>query len=1396
MPAIVPTNMDSSNGVGTGAETGQATGVDFATIGINNTTRTNGVEKRLRARSGTWPANKHVRTASQSSSCGSTDADQSPGRPANGFVNGFGEKAHHTSAPDHDNDVGGPRSRAYAHIRSWADDPKNPQFPRISKAMELMRHEYDCVVIGSGYGGGVAASRMARAGDSVCLLERGKERWPGEYPSTTRDALEQMHCSGQIAPPWLPKKVLQTGDPTGMYHIIFGNGQNAIVGNGLGGTSLINANVFMEADEDALQLEQWPKEIRENKGCLRPYYKKAEDVLEPKEYPEDWPQLPKLELLRKQAEYLNLSEKFHRVKQTTRFQNGPNSCGVEMSASASTGQDATGVNDGSKNTTLVTYIADAWNWGAEIFCESEVRYITEAPDGKGYIVYFAWHGRNRGHFKANLHGDLMWVRAKRAVFFGAGAIGTTEILLRSKQMGLKMSEKIGLNMSGNGDIFGFGYNTDHEVNAIGRPFPSPYHPVGPCITGVIDHRTGHDNPLDGYVIEEGAVPGALAPFMQMLLTFLPGSVAPTDQSIVDKVKSNLASAGSALLGPYYRKGALERTQVYLIMSHDSAQAYLTLKEDRPVLEFIGVGRSDHVRYLNNVLKKATRAVGGTFIQNPFATLLGDQVTVHPIGGACMADSARSGVTNHAGQIFTGDGTETHDGLIVTDAAVIPCALGANPFATITALAERSLDLYIQRRQITSSMEKNELLELFGSPKYPNPCRKGKWLEKVEQREEDETIYHTHKSITSARRLQDGGFGFTEVMSGYIHRHNGEGYSRDNPDIYELAARTAESMCEKARFFLSVQAFNTRSIVHDPLHTATLTGTFVCPTLEGSPFMVHRGRFNLFLVDCKAPGTRNLTYDFDMRGINGRRLHFHGYKVVDSSVALSPVHFWKSTSTLYVTITDCVPTAKREQLNAEEDGLAGGTIVAKGIMRIKPQDFVSEIMTLTPTGSNIFHKIKSAANFMTFFTRKSISLFLAPLTPLQYPSQNYSGFDNNTPPAKTFKIKARDGVVTSLHYWEPRVTPGCKVKNLFMIPGASVDHQIFALPTIKLNAVNYFTRSGYRVFITVHRIGALMVAQNNWTTFDARLDIEACLRYIREHFPTYDDSPTSEGELQSQDMKPEPDAIYTIAHCMGSVAFSTGLLDGTIPAKWIKGVTCSQVFMNPIWNAMNMIKIMALPIPADKLYRSLVGSWFSCSTGTNDSFFQRGLNELLRFMPDERKEICNNATCHRISLVFARCWNHRNLNEATHRQIDRFFGGVNMTLMHLLMKQGFDGHVMSNGPLFERLDTPENIRKLRGIPFLLFVGRDNAVLSPESTERTYEILTDTFGTRADDGIQYRRRVVPNYGHLDCWMGRNAWKDVYPFVREEVDRVVRGPDYHFQEPDDRFQHMIASGELLAR
>lgn len=118
------------------------------------------------------------------------------------------------------------------HYAEATDDNK---YPRISRTVELMRSSYDCVVIGSGYGGGVAASRMARAGKSVCLLELGKERWPGEYPSSSFDSFDDLHCSGDLAPSFSGGVKVDTGHPTGMYHLIFGKGQNALVANGASG---------------------------------------------------------------------------------------------------------------------------------------------------------------------------------------------------------------------------------------------------------------------------------------------------------------------------------------------------------------------------------------------------------------------------------------------------------------------------------------------------------------------------------------------------------------------------------------------------------------------------------------------------------------------------------------------------------------------------------------------------------------------------------------------------------------------------------------------------------------------------------------------------------------------------------------------------------------------------------------------------------------------------------------------------------------------------------------------------------------------------------------------------------------------------------------------------------
>ncbi len=110
---------------------------------------------------------------------------------------------------------------------------------------------------------------------------------------------------------------------------------------------------------------------------------------------------------------------------------------------------------------------------------------------------------------------------------------------------------------------------------------------------------------------------------------------------------------------------------------------------------------------------------------PYLAVLSDTLSsplltrVLPSSGACMArdNTGATGVTNHAGEVFTGNGSDTYQGLIVTDGAIVPAALGANPFATIAALAERSLEHYVAKNNLKISQDKNGILDLFGEPQH-------------------------------------------------------------------------------------------------------------------------------------------------------------------------------------------------------------------------------------------------------------------------------------------------------------------------------------------------------------------------------------------------------------------------------------------------------------------------------------------------------------------------------------------------------------------------------------------------------------------------------------------------------------------------------------------------------
>src|SRR5271165_4662625 len=121
---------------------------------------------------------------------------------------------------------------------------------RLSSPLQQIKQQYEIVVVGSGYGGGVAASRLARAGRSVCVLERGKELQPTEYPNSSLKLVKETQLD-------TPQRHI--GSSTGLFDLHLNPDISVFQACGLGGTSLINGGVSLRTLPRVLAHEQWPE---------------------------------------------------------------------------------------------------------------------------------------------------------------------------------------------------------------------------------------------------------------------------------------------------------------------------------------------------------------------------------------------------------------------------------------------------------------------------------------------------------------------------------------------------------------------------------------------------------------------------------------------------------------------------------------------------------------------------------------------------------------------------------------------------------------------------------------------------------------------------------------------------------------------------------------------------------------------------------------------------------------------------------------------------------------------------------------------------------------------------------------------------------------------------------
>ena len=542
----------------------------------------------------------------------------------------------------------------------------------LSSPIAKMRDHYDVVVIGSGYGGGIAASRLARAGRSVCLLERGEEKWPGDYPNSVSTLLAEVQFDSPI---------VHAGSKTALLDVRYNKDINVVVGCGLGGTSLINAGIALRPDPNVFITDAWPTELRA-RGELDRFFARAEDMLKPSLAPSAFLEAGKAVALGEAAKKLGrTATPLPVLVNFEPLPNDTNHVGVTQLPCVGCGDCVTGCNYRAKNTVITNYLPDAKSHSAEIFVQAQVRYLEKIDGG--------WDICGDGVDQSGV--EAAFKVAGKVVILAAGTLGSTEILLRSQEKGLPLS-KVGNHFSTNGDMIGFAYNTDHIINGVGlgaRP-PNPKSLIGPTATVMMDFRKGSDG-NGGIVLEEAAIPGALSDVLAPLLAIearLQGSAA--SQDLRERIRKEVSEIESKLLGAY--AGATKNTLSLIALANDNSAGRMFLNDDRLRIDWPGLGAQAQFARASELMRQVTAALGGEYIQNPIWNELTNHnlVTAHPLGGCNMADNADGGVVNHKGQVFSGDlGRGVHDGLYVMDGSVVPTALGVNPLLTISALTERS-----------------------------------------------------------------------------------------------------------------------------------------------------------------------------------------------------------------------------------------------------------------------------------------------------------------------------------------------------------------------------------------------------------------------------------------------------------------------------------------------------------------------------------------------------------------------------------------------------------------------------------------------------------------------------------------------------------------------------------
>lgn len=521
------------------------------------------------------------------------------------------------------------------------------------------RHDFDYVVVGSGFGGSVSACRLAEKGYAVAVLEMGKRWTEADFPKTNWNPRRFL---------WRPGLGLH-----GFFNVRPFKHVMILCGNAVGGGSITYANTLLPPPDKVWGEGSW-KGLAAWEQDMPAHYATARRMLGVTEN--------KIlgdadHMLRKIADAQGVGASFYRTDVGVYFgQDGdaPGTTrpdpffggdGPARTSCVGCGGCMVGCRFGAKNTLDKNYLYLAEKRGAQVKAETrvvDVRPRGAADGSEGYDITTerstAWFRKQRTTISA------------RHVVLAASALGTMDLLLRLKAKGSlpAVSARVGHDVRTNAE------------SIVGVRFPGARFDMSKGIA------IGSGIHIDAYTHIEATRYSRGADALGLIATLLVGG----------KGWGRIGRwLWSAVRHPvrFWRAtwpfGFARQTLIFLVMQTIDATLRFRLRRHwwwpwRTMLSSDGARIPTNIPAANVFTERAAAQFGGIPITSTTEILFDLPTTAHCIGGCVMGADAEHGVIDAQHRVFG------YQGLYVVDGAAVGANLGVNPSLTITALAERAM----------------------------------------------------------------------------------------------------------------------------------------------------------------------------------------------------------------------------------------------------------------------------------------------------------------------------------------------------------------------------------------------------------------------------------------------------------------------------------------------------------------------------------------------------------------------------------------------------------------------------------------------------------------------------------------------------------------------------------